>query len=489
MSYLPIIYLRGYAAFQSEINATVDDPFYGFNLGSTHIRVGPKGSPERFYFEGPLVRLITDYGYSDTYYDGKVDLSPSIEGEDKLKTIWVYRYYDSASDTLDLKPERWSIEESAEGLRELVTRVKLATGSQKVHLVAHSMGGLVCRSLIQKIYPDHGEEASKHIARLFTYGTPHGGIKFRKGLGVLEWLRDKLGAYSSDDFGIDRMYAYLTPKADLKDTTPVDFEPARIPPGRFDPDNIFCAIGTNANDYEVAAGAAKTAVGPQSDGLVQIGTAYVKNSHRAYIHRSHSGRYGLVNSEEAFQNLERFLFGDILAEILLEGIGNLSSPAEISWQLDVRASVRALPVFMSEQTQAHYCPILLNGKGDQPVPKHPLFTQFLNSKLLAKDKKASQFGITLAVTGYKVTKGKLDLSENLHGASDWSDTLIVNIILGNEPCLEYQWAQTAEPMQKTYLKRTNDDGWHAEVPLPAGKAQVTLGQYARLVINAWDWTL
>ena len=48
--FYPIVYVRGYAATQGEINATVDDPFYGFNVGSTHIRVGaPKKFVSRFF--------------------------------------------------------------------------------------------------------------------------------------------------------------------------------------------------------------------------------------------------------------------------------------------------------------------------------------------------------------------------------------------------------------------------------------------------------
>jgi hypothetical protein len=31
----------------------------------------------------------------------------------------------------------------------------------------------------------------------------------------------------------------------------------------------------------------------------------------AYVYRSHSGYYGIVNSEEGYQNLTRFLFGDV----------------------------------------------------------------------------------------------------------------------------------------------------------------------------------
>jgi hypothetical protein len=83
---------------------------------------------------------------------------------------------------------------------------------------------------------------------LFTYGTPHGGIQFNVGFGLLEKLRD-----------------------------------------RFD-------IG------DAAWGLSSKAVGVRSDGLVQIENAYVPGAHRAFVHRSHSGCYGLVTSEEGFQN-------------------------------------------------------------------------------------------------------------------------------------------------------------------------------------------
>src|SRR5690606_7534476 len=158
---------------------------------------------------------------------------------------------------------------------------------------------------------------------------------------------------------------------------------------------IFCAIGTNARDYGALAGASKVAVGPQSDGLVQIGAAYVKGANRAYVHRSHSGRYGIVNSEEAFQNLERFLFGDIQAEVALEDLKPLPDPRVESYQIDVRVAVRGLPVYMNEQTRDHYCPIVINDRDDHPVPKHPIFTQFLNTRFSRDDR--ARFAVTLAV--------------------------------------------------------------------------------------------
>jgi hypothetical protein len=39
--------------------------------------------------------------------------------------------------------------------------------------------------------------------------------------------------------------------------------------------------------------------------------AHVEGAPRAHVHRSHSGPFGIVNSEEGYQNLWRFLFGDV----------------------------------------------------------------------------------------------------------------------------------------------------------------------------------
>ena len=60
--------------------------------------------------------------------------------------------------------------------------------------MAHSMGGLVARCMMQKIclqpetrdriklgYPEPRLEARDLVAKFFTYGTPHGGIVFNIG--------------------------------------------------------------------------------------------------------------------------------------------------------------------------------------------------------------------------------------------------------------------------------------------------------------------
>ena len=60
MDRLPIIYVRGYAGPTAGIDAQVDDPFYGFNNGATHVRVGGDGDPMFYQFEGPMLRLMID---------------------------------------------------------------------------------------------------------------------------------------------------------------------------------------------------------------------------------------------------------------------------------------------------------------------------------------------------------------------------------------------------------------------------------------------
>lgn len=494
--HLPIVYVRGYAATQGEVNDTVDDPFYGFNVGSTHVRVGAAGRPEQFIFESPLVRLMTDHRYSDVFEGDKQLVGRG--ARDPFRTIWIFRYYDTTADTFSHEPVRLSIEESARQLRELIDSIKEQTQAPKVHLIAHSMGGLVCRSLLQKIYPEHAEKGADHVARFFTFASPHGGIHFRSGLGFLEKLRDQLGAFNSDDFGRQRMYEYLTPGVqEGSGKVPGDFVPNQLT--GFDVDNVFCAVGTNAHDYGAIAGASRGAVGPQSDGLVQIESAYVKGAHRAYVHRSHSGRYGIVNSEEAYQNLERFLFGDIQAMISLEGIWPLPDPQEnsyISYQVDVQVSVRGLPVFMNEQTREHFCPIVLNDPDVHEVPPSPLFTQFLNSEL-SRDGRC-RFAVALAVKCLRVEGGRIDYGATLHGIPSWNDTLLADVDVGDEasgrpPSLTIGWLSQEETpstvLNPTPIKVQGFDGHKTVVSLPEGKGKELLGKNAALVIESFDWAL
>jgi hypothetical protein len=180
----PIIYLRGFAGTQSEVEDTVADPYMGFNIGSTKIRQNWDGSIKKFFFESPMVRLFKEHDYDDVYVDG-LDQVLDVQASEPIpyRSLIIYRYYEAASKDLGTGrlPE---MEDYAKGLSELILRLRdkicanpdngVSKAGFRVYLVAHSMGGLVCRAFLQN--PKLGDpEARKAVDKFFTYGTPHNG--------------------------------------------------------------------------------------------------------------------------------------------------------------------------------------------------------------------------------------------------------------------------------------------------------------------------
>jgi hypothetical protein len=377
--YHPIIYVRGFAATHDEIEETVADPYMGFNLGSTKTRQVWDGKLRKFFFESPLVRLKdeivwltvngkmtqSDRRYDDVYVDGDDLTAPDVSDPTQpqrpditlpYQSVVVFRYYDEASEAFG-NGNTPPIEHFAKGLSDLILRLKVLvcrkTGKDpitdvpldndvapedfQVYLVAHSMGGLVCRAFLQNpalVSP----EARSAVNKLFTYATPHNGIDLRIVRNVPGWA--SFG--DANNFNRERMAGYFG-------------LPVAVPPGNVDdvsvvtnfpPDRIFNLVGTNPSDYLVLSGLSAWAAGEASDGLVRIANATTHgpgpkgvdiSSPRAFAHRSHSGHYGIVNSEEGYQNLTRFLFGSLRVDGILD-IDKLTLPKEIENDASVRAS-------------------------------------------------------------------------------------------------------------------------------------------------------
>ncbi|MEN2739195.1 hypothetical protein ABCS02_15500 [Microbacterium sp. X-17] len=414
MQELPIVYCRGYAGPTSQIDSTVNDPFYGFNEGATHTRVNGDGDPMFYQFEGPLLRLLGERAYQVLVRGSQKELlATAADGSLPQKSIWIHRFYDEAATTYaaptprsgnlfdraitwteDLVKEHTSaqgfdIEQAARELYDLVLQVREKTGAPKVFLVAHSMGGLVARCMMQKVCEEGGRIPAKElVAKFCTYATPHGGIVFTGGL--LNWLMETFGPAGSNIFSPPKMYGYLTPgKKFGEEPIGETWDPRVIPPDVFDVDDVFCIIGTDQNDYNLA----KLGVGPRSDGLVLIENAYVKGAHRAFVYKSHSGPYGEVNSEEGYQNLSRFLFGHWSVQVELSKLPPASAIAaqpDVAWQADLQLAIRGLSVLITEQKAVHYNPVQLNAEiaqhaagapGDDSVDAPiPLVGTFLFSK-------------------------------------------------------------------------------------------------------------
>jgi len=354
----PIIYVRGFAGGTSGIDSATDDPFYGFNAGATHVRVGADGRPQFYQFAGPLVRLMEDEHYRVVVHGGQQAYLASVkDGTQPSNSVWIYRFYDTSADAFGNDAVPFDLPVAAKGLLTFIDLVLDKTGAAKVWLVSHSMGGLVCRSMIQKVCPDAGRQAGDVVGKLFTIAGPHRGIMFA--VAGMNIAVPEIAPFGAAIFNHDHMYRYLTPESVLLRTPdrPDDWLPHDLA-GSFGIDRVFCLIGTNAADY----GLVSKAVGPKSDGLVQIDNAYVRHASRSFVHRSHSGVYGEVNSEEAYQNLRRFLFGTrkVTAELVGAQLPPSTGDDVIDvWQAEVRVSIRGLPVLLSEQTAAHYCPIEL----------------------------------------------------------------------------------------------------------------------------------
>ncbi|NED59759.1 hypothetical protein G3I15_02335, partial [Streptomyces sp. SID10244] len=196
---------------------------------------------------------------------------------------------------------------------------------------------------------------------------------------------------------------------------------------------------TNPKDY----GPSKAVVGPKSDGLVRIENAYVRKAHRAFVYRSHSGRYGEVNSEEGYQNLRRFLFGRWTVKVGLDGLAALPDSRDgddhVTWQADLRLSIRGLPVVLSEQRADQYCPIQLDDElrrlGDSPDHPVPLLSTFLLDPALAAGDTGDQvrhggrarYSLVLRVSKLIQRDGLFNYRDHLEQVFDWADTLIVDV--------------------------------------------------------------
>lgn len=333
--FFPIIYVRGYAMSQTDIDETTADPFMGFNLGSTYARHDAHAALAKFYFESPVIRLAKDHDYVDAFQHGGMQWAPRTAPS---RSIWIYRFYEQASTTLGLG-SRAAMEEIAAELRAFILRIRTAICGDdaterrrfKVILVAHSMGGLVCRCYLQNICrfgTGDGErdelleldkcnvsEPIRDITlvdKVFTFASPHNGIDVR-GLGALRLPVDR---WQLSNFNKDRIAEYLRLSKRTRSGGVNHLD------GAFDPRRVFCLMGSNYRDYPVASGAFGRLIGPGSDGLVMMSNAYTEGSSRVVVHRSHSGPHGIVNSEAGYQNLRRFLFGThkVIAKLYVDAV-------------------------------------------------------------------------------------------------------------------------------------------------------------------------
>lgn len=519
--FFPIIYVRGYAMTEGERDETAADPFCGFNLGSTLYRAGPdkREPPKKFVFESPLLRLGAEFGYGDVYENGLDIMDPDWQPRSSnagipARSVVVYRYYDPGSSLLgDGKASE--IEDYARGLSALILRVRELVLAQeggaaadfRCYLVAHSMGGLVVRALLQN--PALGEAAARAaVDKVFTYATPHNGIQLA-GFKVPSWL----GAADINNFSHPRMADYLNLKAVHKKYGRVDF----LPEQAFPIDRFFCMVGTNRVDYEAGMGLSRAFAGNGSDGLVKVENASVwgvdkqlnvtRTAPTAYCYRAHSGFFGIVNSEEAYQNLARFLFGDVRVDIWLqvdavrlpERLEPAAAEVQALYQFELLARPRGKRWFLSRRT----------AEEDSPACRtHQQLTRqqagggnmvYLSSVFLANRAKVSTQDRTLAyamdlgvrVPDYQVNQ-RFWPDQHFEGSHLFRDSLLISleppVSEGGDWQIKHSWESQRVGVATEALSYETVKGGaiRIAVPLPAGAHKPGIDGKVLLIVNAWN---
>lgn len=514
--YFPIIYLRGYAGTQQSIDDTVSTPYMGFNLGSTRIRQAHTGKVVPQVFESPVIRLMKDHGYVDAYRDGQ--LLPG--GPTPSRSIWIFRYYD-VGDEFFGEGERKEIEFHAERLSEFLRYVRnsvLDVGEHpdrfRAYLVAHSMGGLICRCYLQnpdipdingRIGDEKMNNSLKGIDKVFTYGTPHGGIEFRSGLGWLEGLRDFFDTNNAGNFGSKRMREFLALPSEGKENN----NSLHSLNGCYPEERFFCLVGTDARDYNVAGGLSRWSVGPLSDGLVKIEKASVSGAPRGYIHRSHSGPYGIVNSESGYQNLRRFLFGDIRVLVEMRDVV-VTLPKKVekkklqgkairaSYHIDVNASVRGVPVEINRRTYDENSAIFRNYTQLTQKPTI-LFTAFLMESTRVNTRRQSlgfALRLQIRVPEYEIDN-TLFFDDYYEGANLFSDKLNFEIThrAEGDSQVRYGW-DSRTPNRSLSVLALDRERQHQNLfengvlagtlPFSSGRSHPAVSGNIRLYITRWN---
>lgn len=519
----PIIYVRGYAMTPAEIDETTADPFCGFNLGSTVYRAVPDKTrqPRKYIFESPVVRLASDFNYSDVYEDGYDILDPewSADPDNKLasRSIIIYRYYDGASHLIGLGKTP-SIEEFSAELGELILRVRklvcanpdngVTPDAFRCYLVAHSMGGLVCRGLLQNPNNDMNN-ARQYVDKFFTYATPHDGIEMA-GVNVPSWL----SLADMDNFNRKEMARYLDLEKEYSKTKSV----AWIPEDLFPPDRIFCMVGSNRMDYEVAKGLSRTFAGHGSDGLVRIENATLSGIKadgtpgtpcaKAFAFRSHSGFYGIVNSEEAYQNLTRFLFGDVRVDLWID-VEEIHLPSEVQeaadagrkinalYQFEILASPRGKLWYLTRRTAEEDSVACLTHEEWTTAPKKNgsqyVSTVFLaNRSRVNKNRRSLAYSMSLGirVPDYEIDR-KLWVNEHYEGGYLFRNSIVLEMvppeIKGEKWKVNFAWQDQGTSAADTEIDAKSIRSGKVEVRIPFDSATTPgIKGKIRFVVSAWN---
>ncbi len=505
----PIIYVRGYAMRHSDRQGVFHDAYYGFAETSVEKReVKPPEYHAVDIFEGQFIRFmkIKGYGYADAVNRGLEEFNGN-----PSRSLWISRFYDQDY----LTTQNRSIEHHAKDLQKLIcetipTRLKQSgvdlgenDEDYKVILIAHSMGGLVCRTLLQNIMPKKKEDPKRWVHRLITIATPHRGIDLGNVPDVLEdAITANLNPFNSGMFKEKQMRKYLNleqKKEEGKKAYKYELHSLGAHQDRFafPVKRCLCIIGSDHDSYTLVG----KVTGGHSDGLVKQSHAYLVTGEppadpkqdypdlqRAYwanVHRAHSGYRGIVNSYESFENIQRFLFGNVKVEMWLNDI-QITTPQlennEYFYDFEFSVSIRGTNVYLHRRQQEP-CENAIRVTREEIPAQLYLHTGFLNRDLrLYPGDRHSHFALALRVVERRVEDNFL-WDREYPARPIYTETLEIRVGDLNQDNqgddVQYRWFSDAG-QNWTSATRDGDGAFHFALP-----EATTLTATLTLKVAAW----
>lgn len=195
-----------------------------------------------------------------------------------------------------------------------------------------------------------------------------------------------------------------------------------------------------------------------------IENAYVKDAARAFVHRAHSGPFGLVNSEEGYQNLTRFLFGDWRCEIFLDplevrtsGFPGVEQEDVLQYlEINVDVVLRGLPSYLTTRRELDYSAVVVEmvpnagqeSGQERYVQKDPkrihLFTAFLRTDKRRAGDDFMHGAVNLRIMPHFKRPQAFVRDSRFEGEAMLNNRLHVGIKPGQPPIAIYRWSHETD---------------------------------------------
>jgi len=523
--YYPIVYVRGYAEEQENNVATMLDKYYGF---ATLTGYQKQVDAENGYlvtdvFRTPFWMLTMSRSEDNSkrfgYFEGAKSPEQINEGSNPSRSLWLSRV--CAPDSKPYKQR--SMKKDALELMNLIVyeipKKLVALGMDKetvrndyqVILIAHGMAGLVCRTMIQNLLPDFKLKKDDEVPvialeninnpenlihKFVTIGTPHKGYDMGEQDSQMTYdLTKTINPHNANGFASERMREYLK-------LTNLKLDTHSLGNTNFPLKKCLCIIGSDHRSYN--GHRERPAF---SDGVVKQDRAYMVGGERpankaAYdekniafysnVHRAHSGKLGLVNSYEAWEHIQRFLFGDLRLRIALDNLAIHTKQTEeydYFYDIDFAYTIKGIGFYLHRRQQDPCENAFRLNRSEVGAKELFLHNAFLDSTLAKSKKTGSHFMMDIAVREYRADKSS-HCDEQYLSRKIYSESLEVRVkyCKGKIPnyCAQYSWQGNNETWND-FAYNANGDFVLSLVTNPAlaESANVT----GDIVIRAFDWTV